>query len=114
MSGDQQAFQNAINQGHSAAWDQDWQRAASYYHIAIDEFPENMIALSSLALALFELQKYPESLVYYQRATQISPSDPVPMLKVAEILEHLGDLDNATKAYMDVAELYARSKDVRK
>jgi tetratricopeptide (TPR) repeat protein len=114
MSGDQQAFQNAINQGHTAAWDQNWEKAASYYHIAIDEFPENMIALTSLALALFELQKYPESLVYYQRAAQISPNDPIPMQKVAEILERLGDLDKATKAYMDVAELFARSKDVEK
>ena len=51
MSGDQQVFQNAMNQGHSAAWDQDWEKASSYYHIAIDEFPDKYIALTSLALA---------------------------------------------------------------
>ncbi len=114
MSGDQQAYQNAINQGHSAAWDQDWEKAASYYHIAIDEFPEDLNALTSLALALYELQKYRESLDYYQRAAQISPNDPIPMQKIAEIQERLGDLDKATKTYMDVAELFARSKDVEK
>ena len=114
MSGDQQVFQNAMNQGHSAAWDQDWEKACSYYRVAIDEFPENSIALTSLALALFELQKYQESLEYYQRAAQLSPNDPVPLQKVAEIYERMGDLDKATKAYMDVAELYARNKDIEK
>ena len=55
MSGDQEVFQNAMNLGHSAAWDQDWGKASSYYRIAIDEFPENISGLSSLALALYEL-----------------------------------------------------------
>jgi tetratricopeptide (TPR) repeat protein len=114
MSGDQQVYQDAMNQGHSAAWDQDWETAASYYRLAIKEFPENLNALTSLALALFELQKYPEALDYYLRVAHISPNDPVPMQKVAEIQERLGDLSKATKTYMDVAELYARSKDVEK
>jgi tetratricopeptide (TPR) repeat protein len=114
MSGDQQVYQNGMNQGHSAAWDQDWEKAASFYRIAIEEFPENFNALTSLALALFELQRYPESLEYYQRASKISPNDPLPVQKVAEISERLGDLNGATKAYLEVAELYARNKDIDK
>jgi tetratricopeptide (TPR) repeat protein len=112
MSGDQKVFENAMNQGHSAAWDQDWDKASSYYRIAIDEFPENYNAVNSLALALFELQKYMDSLQYYQRAAQLSPEDPMPMQKVAEIYERINDLTNAAKAYMDVAELFARNKNV--
>jgi tetratricopeptide (TPR) repeat protein len=114
MSGNQQVYQEAMNQGHSAAWDQDWKTASSYYRIAIDEFPENANALTSLALALFELQRYPESLDFYLRATKISPNDPVPLQKVAEIQERLGDIDKAARAYMDVAEVYARNKDLDK
>lgn len=114
MSGDQQKYQEAMNQGHSAAWDQDWETACSFYRVAINEFPDNLNAQTSLALALFELQKYPEALVYYQRAAQISTNDPVPMQKVAEIQERLGDLGKAAKAYMDVAEIYAHNKDVDK
>lgn len=72
MSGNQQVYQNAMNQGHSAAWDQDWQTASSYYRIAIDEFPDNSIALTSLALALFELQKYQDLLEYYQRGKNLT------------------------------------------
>ncbi len=114
MSGDQQIYQNAMNQGHSAAWDQDWEKASGYYKIAIDEFPENFNALTSLALALFELQKYPDSLNYYLRAASLSPNDPVPMQKVAEIQEHLGNLEGATNAYLEEAEIYVRNKDVEK
>ena len=114
MSGDQQAYQYAMNQGHSAAWDQDWEKASTFYRIAISEFPENTNALSSLALALYELQKYPEALEQYQRVAMLSPNDPVPMQKVAEIQERLGEPGKATKAYMDMAELYARNKDVEK
>ncbi|OGN98166.1 MAG: hypothetical protein A2Z71_05135 [Chloroflexi bacterium RBG_13_50_21] len=114
MSGDQQAYQNAMNQGHSAAWDQDWETACSFYRIAINEFPENFNALTSLGLALFELQKYPESLDYYLRASKLSPNDPVPMQKVAEIQERLGNLGKATNTYMDVADLFARTKDIEK
>ncbi len=90
MSGDQQEYQDAMNQGHSAAWDQDWETASTYYRMAISEFPENINALTSLALALFELQKYPEALNYYLRAAQLSPNDPIPLQKVAEIQERIG------------------------
>jgi tetratricopeptide (TPR) repeat protein len=114
MSGDQQAYQDAMNLGHSAAWDQDWETACSYYRLALKQFPENLNALTSLALALFELQKYPESLDYYSRASRLSPNDPVPLQKVAEIQERLGDLNKAAKAYMDVAEMFARNKDIEK
>jgi tetratricopeptide (TPR) repeat protein len=114
MSGDQQAFQYAMNQGHSAAWEQDWEKASSFYQVALAEFPENASALTSLALALFELHKYPEALNYYQQAAKISPADPMPMQKVAEIQEHLGNMKGASAAYMNVADLYARSKEVEK
>ena len=114
MSGDQQAFQNAMNQGHSAAWDQDWNTASKFYRLALQEFPQNYNALTSLALALYELQMFHESLEYYSQAAKISPNDPIPLQKVGEIQEHLGDLNKAANAYMGVAELYARNRDIEK
>jgi tetratricopeptide (TPR) repeat protein len=114
MTGNQNIFQEAINQGHSAAWDQDWEQAANFYRQAMEEFPDNSKALTSLALALFELQKFEEAREYYQRAAELSPNDPIPLQKIAEIQERVGNLSIATKIYMDVAELFARSKDVEK
>ncbi len=34
-------FQLAMNQGHSAAWDQLWERAAIYYRQALNLQPNN-------------------------------------------------------------------------
>jgi tetratricopeptide (TPR) repeat protein len=114
MSGDKEVFQNAMSQGHSSAWDQDWESASNYYRNAVSEFPGDTSALSSLALALFELEKYAESLEYYQRVARLLPDDPVPLQKVAEIYEHMSDIPNASSAYMAVGELYVRLKDVDK
>jgi len=41
MSGNQQAFQNAMSQGHSAAWDQEWEKAITYYQVALKEIPND-------------------------------------------------------------------------
>jgi tetratricopeptide (TPR) repeat protein len=114
MTGNQERFQQAMNQGHSAAWDQAWDKAAQYYRQALAEFPEHPKALTNLGLALFELQQYDEALLQYQSAARQTPNDPIPLEKVAEILERLGSLPQATKAYMEVAELYARNKDLDK
>ena len=56
MTGIQNAFRRAMNQGHSAAWDQKWEKAAGFYRQAIDISPENATALTSYGLALFELK----------------------------------------------------------
>ncbi len=114
MSGDLQAFRYSMNQGHSSAWDQDWEKAATFYRMALAEFPDNFNALTNLALSLFEQKKFGEALDYYQRAAKVSPNDPLPLQKIGEILEKSGDRDKAAKAYMDLAECYARIKDVEK
>ncbi len=114
MTGDKRAFEYSMNQGHSSAWDQDWEKASTYYRMALGEFPDNYNALTSLALAQFELRKFSDALDSYQRAAMVSPNDPMPLQKIAEIHERLGDLDKATKAYMDLAELYTRNRDVDK
>jgi tetratricopeptide (TPR) repeat protein len=114
MIGPQERFQHAMNQGHSAAWDQNWNKAAEYYRQALEELPDHPKALSSLALALYESQNFQEALKYYQRAAEVSPNDPVPLEKVAGILERMGHLAPAVFAYMEAAEMYARSRDIEK
>ena len=114
MPGNQERFQQAINQGHSAAWDQAWDKAADFYRQALTEFPDDPKTLANLALALYELQDFENALKIYQRAASVSPNDPVPHEKVAELLERTGNVEQANKAYMEVAEKYARNKDIEK
>ncbi|HZU86060.1 MAG TPA: tetratricopeptide repeat protein, partial [Anaerolineaceae bacterium] len=114
MSGNMQAFQKLMDQGHSAAWDQNWAKAAEFYRKGLVEDPENSGALSSLGLALFELAELDEALQIYQKLVHISPNDPLPMEKIARIFERQGRLKEAIQTYMHVAEMYLRGRDVDK
>jgi tetratricopeptide (TPR) repeat protein len=110
MAANDVAFQKAMSKGHSAAWDQQWGKAAVAYQQALDEVPNNPKALSSLGLALFELQRYDESLRAYQKAFQAAPNDPVPLEKVGQLFERLGNNKGAVQAFLHAAELYIKKQ----
>lgn len=114
MTGSQDTFQKAMNQGHSAAWDQLWDKASQYYRQALEEFPDNSQALSSLGLALFETMQYEEALRYYLKAARYAPGDPIPVEKVAQIYERLGNIEYAQKAAFQAAELYIKNREANK
>ena len=114
MAGNQEQFQKSMNQGHSAAWDQLWDRAAAFYRQALEELPNHPKALISMGLALYELQQFEESLRFYQRAAIVSQEDPVPMEKVAHIFERLGNIEQAIQSYLRAAELNLKNRDVNR
>lgn len=114
MSGNQEAFQKAMNQGHSAAWDQAWNQAAGFYRVALDEIPDHPTALTSLALALFEMQDFEAAAKYYLRAAQVTPSDPVPFEKLASIYERQNRPNEAMRTSIQAADLYLKARDVEK
>lgn len=114
MTGNQDAFQKEMNSGHSAAWDQDWKQAASHYQAALAISPEHPQALSSLALALLELQDVEGALGMYQRAAAAAPDDPVPTEKMSRIYEGQNRIELAVKAGLHAAEVYLKNRDVEK
>ena len=114
MSEREKRYQQALNQGYSAAWDQEWDRAAAYYKQALDEVPDDPKALNNLALALFELQDYSESLKVYLKAAEKSPKDPIPLEKTATLYEILAEPEIGSKAAIQAAELYLNTGDVEK
>lgn len=114
MTEHEDAFQQAMNQGHSAAWDQRWDRAAHFYRLALREIPDHPQALTNLGLALIELQEFDEALHCYQKAARLNPNDPIPLEKVAQLSERMGNLDLAAQAALRAAELYLKSHDANK
>ena len=114
MAGREDLFQKAMNMGHSVAWDQQWDRAAASYRTALEEFPDNPKALSSLGLALFELQQYSESLQVYEKAAESAPNDPVPLENVGQISARLGNKQEAIQSFLKAAELYIKNQDAEK
>lgn len=114
MAGNKEKFQELMNQGHSAAWDQDWDQAANFYSLALEEFPKNPMALSSLGLAMFELQDYESALNCYEKAAVLAPDDPVPHEKIARIYERMGMTDNAIQASLQAAEMHLKMRAAEK
>jgi tetratricopeptide (TPR) repeat protein len=114
MAGNNEVFQEAMSKGHSAAWDQQWDKAAAAYQRALEEMPNNPKALVNLGLALFELQRYDESLQAYQKAALAAPKDPVPLEKVGQLSERLGNIKDAIQAFLRAAELHIQSQNSEK
>jgi len=104
----------AVTKGHSAAWDQEWGKAASFYRQALDAKPDDPNALNSLALALYEMQEFEESLQFYLRVVQKLPRDPVPLEKVARIYEVLNRPNVGAEVAVRAAELYLKTEDINK
>jgi tetratricopeptide (TPR) repeat protein len=114
MPGRENVFQKAMNDGHSAAWDQEWNKAVSAYRRALQEFPDHPKALNSLGLALYQLGNIEEALQIYMHVAKISADDPVPMEKVAQISERMGELKTAVDASMRAGDLFLQQRDTEK
>ncbi|HEY5729929.1 MAG TPA: tetratricopeptide repeat protein [Anaerolineales bacterium] len=114
MPGREDIFQKSMNEGHSFAWDQEWGKAATAYRNALQEMPDHPKALSSLGLALFQQSEFDEALQIYKRVAQVSPQDPTPMEKLAQLLERTGHLKEAIDAAFKAADLFLNQRDVDK
>jgi tetratricopeptide (TPR) repeat protein len=114
MPGREDIFQKAMNDGHSAAWDQMWAKAAESYKAALAEFPDHPKGLNSLGLALYQLDRFDEALQVYLHAAKVSPEDPTPLEKLGHLYERIGSLKEAIQAAMQAAEMYLQTRDVDK
>jgi tetratricopeptide (TPR) repeat protein len=114
MIGRIEVYKKAMTQGHSAAWDQDWKQAASFYRKALGEFPKDAQALASLGLALIELQQYAEALQIYKQAVESSPDDPAPYDRISLLSESSEDLEPFLSASLRAADLYLQRGEYEK
>ncbi|HEY3311249.1 MAG TPA: tetratricopeptide repeat protein [Anaerolineales bacterium] len=114
MSGSEEIFNRAMNDGHSAAWDKNWSKAARAYLQALDEFPSSQKALNSYALAQYQLQHYDEALKAYIRSARVAPDDPLAFEKIAQINIGMGKNNEAIQAALFAAEQYLKLRDVEK
>lgn len=114
MAGNREAYEQAMNSGHNAAWDQDWGMAVSAYGRAIQEYPEDPEAHIHLGLGLLEMGRLEDALKVYTRAHQLAPDDPIPLEKSADVLERMGRLREAAQQYVNVSEVYLAQRDLSK
>ncbi len=114
MPGNREAYENAMNAGHNAAWDLEWMSAVAAYGRAVQEFPEDPEAHIHLGLALLEMGRLEDALKVYNRAHHLAPNDPIPLEKSADVLERMGRLREAATQYINVSEVYLGQRDLDK
>lgn len=114
MTGREDLFYKAMDEGHSAAWDQAWDKAVEFYEAALREFPDNPKALNGYSLALFESKRMEESLLAYEHAARISPTDPILFERISRVSEILGRNQLAVQAAMQAADLFIRDRNTEK
>lgn len=114
MAGNREAYEQSMNAGHNAAWDQDWGTAIKAYGRALSEYPDDTDAHIHLGLALLRAGRLDDALKVYTRAYQLAPNDPIPLEKSADVLERMGRLREAANQYVNVAEIYLAQRDLNK
>jgi len=106
----EQAFAQAMDEGHTAAWNLDWRTAAEAYQRAVKIKPNDYFALTNLGLALFSLEDYENAARVYRRAAEVAPREPLPWEKLSQIYEALDQPKAAVEAALAAAERYARNR----
>src|SRR5258705_3456205 len=109
----QDAYQSAMREAASAAWDKNWDEAIQHYQQAVQMVPNDSQALAGLGLSLMEAGRHTDALQVYERVGQLVPNDPLPFEKLAEINDTLNRSAEAAKKYLAVAELYFARKDMK-
>lgn len=114
MAQNREAYDRAMNDGHEAAWSQDWKTAADAYARALQEFPDDPEAHLNLGFSLLRADRLSESLKVYSRAHTLAPDDPIPLEKSADVLERMGRHKDAAQQYASVADIYVKQRDLDK
>jgi len=103
-------FEEAMKKASNYAWDKQWGKAIIEYKRALAEFPGDLTALVSLGMAHLESRQLEEALSAYQRASQLTPDDPLGWERVADVQERLGRLDEAAETYVTIANIHVERK----
>ncbi len=106
MAGNRRVFDEAMQDGANATWDQNWGEAIAAYQRALAEFPGDFDALTNLGLAYFNAGQFESALDVYQRASELEPDDPVLLERIGGTRERLGQRKEAAEAYVASADLY--------
>ncbi|MGB1288881.1 MAG: tetratricopeptide repeat protein, partial [Aggregatilineales bacterium] len=114
MADNSEHFQQFMEEGHNAAWQHDWVTAAQAYRKACELMPENADARINLGLAYLNSGQLAPALKEYRLATKLTPADPVPLERSADVLERMGKLKDAAQYYVRVADVYLKQRDLTK
>ncbi len=114
MADREKIYRDAMNAGHSAAWDLQWDKAAEAYRRALQVKPNDYQALISLGLALFEQHRFEDALKVYGQAARVAPEEPAPWEQMARIYERQGQLQAAVRAALQAADRFMKRRETKR
>lgn len=105
MPGNRALYDRAMEQSREAARQKSWEEALKQAVRALQEFPQDADARSSVAVALFNTGKYPQALQLFEELRGNDPNNPFFLDYLARVHEHLGNSAAATAIYTELADL---------
>ncbi|MGC9467337.1 MAG: tetratricopeptide repeat protein [Anaerolineae bacterium] len=108
MAGNRLRFEEAIQRANDFVWAEKWKDAAAAYRRALSEFADDESALMGYAWALLNADALDDALEVYEHLTEVTPEDPGPYERIAEILRRKGKAQRAAEVYLQAAERYGR------
>ena len=110
MAENRAQYEEALMQGHSYSWDQEWDQAIQEFQRAINFSPEEPAPYAGLGMAFFELADLEKSLNNYKLAARYSRGEMIYLKHVADVQERLGYLHDAGQTYMAIGEIQLRRR----
>jgi tetratricopeptide (TPR) repeat protein len=86
------------------AWDKKWSSAIQEYGRALEEFPQDVAALTGLGRAYVETRQLDKALQVYQLVADLAPDNPEVIQRVGYVCERLARLPDAARAYVLAGE----------
>jgi len=105
MPGNRALFDRAMEQSREAARLMHWDEALKQAVRALQEFPQDLDARSSVAVALFNTAKYAQALQVFDELRRADSGNPFFLEYLARTHERLGDDAAAVAAYIQLADL---------
>jgi tetratricopeptide (TPR) repeat protein len=105
MAGNRALYDRAMEQTREAARQKNWEEALKQAVRALQEFPSDADARSSVAVALFNTGKYPQALQIFEELRASDPNNPFALEYLARIHERMGTTAAAVAAYTQLADL---------
>jgi tetratricopeptide (TPR) repeat protein len=112
VAGNRRAYESAVKRAANLAWEKKWTRAAQEYTKALDEYPQDVAALTGLGLACAETRQLDKALDMYKRAANLSPDNPEVIQRVGQVFERMAQWPDAARAYMLAADAHLRLRNV--
>jgi tetratricopeptide (TPR) repeat protein len=105
MPGNRALFDRAMEQSREAARLKNWDEALKQAVRAVQEFPQDAGARSSVAVAFFNTGKYQQALQLFEELRRADANNPFFLEYLAQCYERVGDGPAAVAAYGELADL---------